>query len=115
MIQRCISSRAFAPETSISTMAEASARAGFDGVELVVNARGELNLATPLADVPTVLRHFGEQGLAVAALTSDQGRPAGNASARHRAHYQHLEYRGSGRVAWNGGLLLVEVCGRGLQ
>jgi len=71
MIQRCISSRAFAPETSISTMAEASARAGFDGVELVVNARGELNLATPLADVATVLRHFGKQGLAVAALTSD--------------------------------------------
>ncbi len=71
MIQRCISSRAFAPETSISTMAESSAEAGFDGVELVVNNCGELNLATPPADVAAVLRHFGEAGLAVAALASD--------------------------------------------
>ncbi len=71
MIQRCISSRAFAPGTSISTMAESSAQAGFDGVELVVNDRGELNLATPPADVAAVLRHFGEARLAVAALTSD--------------------------------------------
>ena len=71
MIQRCISSRAFAPGTSISTMAESSAQAGFDGVELVVNDRGELNLATPPADVAAVLRHFRKAGLAVAALTSD--------------------------------------------
>ncbi len=71
MIQRCISSRAFAPGTSLSTVAESSARAEFDGVELVVNDRGELNLATPPADVAAVLRHFGEAGLAVAALTSD--------------------------------------------
>ncbi len=71
MIRRCISSRAFAPGTSITTIAESSARAGFDGVELVVNDRGELNLATPPADVAAVLRHFGEVGLAVAALTSD--------------------------------------------
>ncbi len=71
MIQRCISSRAFAPETSLSAMAKSSAQAGFDGVELVVNDRGELNLATPPADVAAVLRHFGETGLAVAALASD--------------------------------------------
>ena len=71
MIRRCVSSRAFAPRTSLSTMAESSARAGFDGVELVVNDRGELNLATSPADVAALLRHFGEAGLAVAALTSD--------------------------------------------
>lgn len=71
MIQRCISSRAFDPGTSICTIAEASAQAGFDGVELVVNDRGELNLATPPADVAAVLRHFREAGLAIAALTSD--------------------------------------------
>ena len=71
MIQSCISARVFAPGTSFSTMAESSAQAGFDGVELVVDDRGELNLATPPADVAAVLRHFGEAGLAIAALTSD--------------------------------------------
>ena len=71
MIQRCISSRAFAPGTSFSTMAKSSARAGFDGIQLVVNDYGELNLATPPTDVAAVLRHFGEAGLAVAALTNN--------------------------------------------
>ncbi len=71
MIRRCISSRAFAAGTSISTIAESSARAGFNGVELVVNDRGQLNLATQPADIAKVLRHFVEAGLAVAALTSD--------------------------------------------
>ena len=52
-------------------MAKSSARAGFDAIQLVVNDRGELNLATSPADVAAVLRHFGEAGLAVAALTSD--------------------------------------------
>jgi len=71
MIQRCVSTRAFAPGTPIATIAQSSARAGFDSVELVVNDRGELNFATPPADVVAVLRQFGEAGLAVAALTSD--------------------------------------------
>ena len=71
MIQRCISSRAFAPGTLLSAMAKSTAQAGFDGVELVVNDRGELNFATPPADIAAVLRRFRGAGLVVAALTSD--------------------------------------------
>ena len=85
MIQRCISSRAFDPDTSLSAMAESSARAGFDGVELVVNDRGELNLATPPAEVAAVLRLFCKAGLTVAALTSDLYTTQNFASPDHSA------------------------------
>ncbi len=71
MIQRCISSRAFAPGTSLATMAKSSARAGFEGLELVMDDRGDLGLTTSPADVAAVRRHFAEAGLAVAALTND--------------------------------------------
>ncbi len=70
MIQKCVTSRAFTSGTSIPQMVELCARAGFDGIELVLDERGELNLDAQREDFETALHQFRAAGIRVAALTS---------------------------------------------